>query len=92
MGLKTTNFEIDTIGVTIPTAYARITSLNVNTNGNAFAEFTIQTDRDSIDTKRAVETRTLYHAVDKNEPIYTQLYTAAKEELFNGWEDDIVDE
>lgn len=92
MGLKTTNYEVKELGITIPTAYAQITSLCVDSKGEAFAAFSIQQNREDITNKNEIETEHFNVVIDKNQPLYAQIYNAAKEELFAGWEDDIVDE
>ena len=43
--------------------------------------------------KPAIDMKHFSCAINKEEPIYEQVYTKAKEEgLFNGWEDDIITE
>lgn len=92
MGLKTTAYEVRGLGITVPTAYAQITSLFINKDSVAQAEFSIQQNREDIKERNAFAKETFTCLVDKNEPIYTQVYNKAKVAIFNGWEDDIVDE
>ena len=92
MGLKTTDYEIRGLGITIPTAYAQVTSLFINKDSVAQATFSIQQNREDVKEKIALARETFTCLVDKNEPIYTQVYNKAKVAIFNGWEDDIVDE
>ncbi len=92
MGLKTTDYDVRGLGITVPTAYAQITSLFINKDSVAQAEFSIQQNREDIKERNAFAKETFNCLVDKNEPIYTQVYNKAKVAIFNGWEDDIVDE
>lgn len=92
MGLKTTNYEIKDLGLTVPTAYAQITSLFSDKDGNAYADLTVQQNREDIGIKAPFSKQSISCAIDKNLPIYTQIYNKAKEELFAGWEDDIVEQ
>ena len=92
MGLKTTDYEVRGLGITVPTAYAQITSLFINKDSIAQAEFSIQQNREDIKERTAFAKETFTCLVDKNEPIYTQVYNKAKVAIFNGWEDDIVEE
>ena len=90
MGLKIDNYHVNDINVTLPTAYAQITHLSVNVNGVATAMFAIQQTRGLIATNEAIETKHIRCSVDKEQPIFAQVYTKAKETLFEGWQDDIV--
>lgn len=90
MGLKTTNYNVKDYGITLPTAYAQISSINVRLDGKAHCMFEIQQDRESIGKNRCFETKPFNCVVNKDLPIYEQIYVAAKEQLFAGWEDDIV--
>ena len=92
MGLKTTNYEVKDLGITVPTAYAQVTSLFIDKAGNAYADFSIQQNRDDIGTKEAFTKESISCTIDKTQPIYTQVYNNAKETIFKDWEDDIVDE
>lgn len=90
MGLKTNNYHVDDINVTLPEAYAQITHISVNFDGTANAMFAIQQSRDMISANEAIDTKHLRCSINKEQPIYAQVYTKAKEELFKDWEDDIV--
>lgn len=92
MGLKTTNYTIQNCNLTIPNAYAQITHLSVNKDGEAHAIFEVQQTRDDIAINDSLENICLSYAIDKEQPIYKQMYEKAKEELFVGWEDDIVEQ
>ena len=91
MGLKTTNYEIKEFGITLPTAYARLTNININLSGEAFGMFEIHQTREDIDTNSPIERKNFNCAIDKDLPIHNQLYVKAKEDIFTDWEDDIVE-
>ena len=92
MGLKTTNYEIKDLGITVPDAYAQITSIFADKNGKAYADFSIQQNREDVGIKSPFARVSLSCDIDKTQPLYTQLYNKAKEDVFAGWEDDIVEE
>lgn len=90
MGLKKTNYEVKRYGITLPEAYARLTHVNINIDGRADAMFEIQQTREDIGVKRPLETIFFDCEIDKEQPVYKQIYEKAKEEVFAGWEDDII--
>mgnify|MGYP003296404535 CR=1 FL=1 len=92
MGLKTTNYEVKKFGITVPTAYARLTNVSIDVNGDAFGVFEIHQERDDLTTSEALDRVYLTTTINKDLPIYSQIYTKAKAEIFTGWEDDIVEE
>lgn len=92
MGLKTTNYKVEELGITLAEAYAQLEHVSVNLEGRSDALFKIQASRTSMD-KPAIDTKYFSCTVNKDEPIYEQVYIKAKEKgLFDGWEDDIVTE
>lgn len=91
MGLKTTNYEIKRSGITVPTAYAQIAQIEISEDGTCYANFKIQQTRDSMNLT-ALDNVNVICKIDKSLPIYEQVYNAAKETDFVGWEDDIVEE
>ena len=93
MGLKlTTGYEVKDMGITIPEAYAKISYVNINENGMANAVINIQQTRDDVINKTPLDRVYIKAQIDKELPIYSQLYIVAKEkEIFAGWEDDIVE-
>lgn len=91
MGLKINNYKVDNINLTLPTAYAQITHLSVDLNGNANAMFAIQQNREMISNSEAIDTKHIRCLIDKEQPVHAQVYTIAKESIFEGWEDDIVE-
>ena len=90
MGLKRTYYQIPNLGITIPTAYAKINNLSIDKNGTASAQFYIQQSREEMDLV-PFEVIPFVEQIDKNQPAHEQIYNAAKETIFTGWEDDIVD-
>ena len=91
MGFKKNNYKNEAIGITLPTAYAQITNINIQANNVAFVNFTIQQDRNAISTKEPFEIVYFNCDIDKSLPIYEQIYLKAKENIFVDWEDDIVE-
>lgn len=91
MGFKKTNYEVKTLGITLPEAYAQITGITADSSGRCSVEFTIQKSREGISTMRPVATEYVSCIADKSEPLFAQAYAAAKEGIFFGWEDDIID-
>ena len=92
MGLKTTNYEIKRFGITVPTAYARLTNVSIDVNGDAFGIFEIHQERDDLTTSEALDRIHFTTTINKDLPIHSQVYTKAKAEIFTDWEDDIVEE
>ena len=48
-------YEIKDFGITLPTAYARLTNVSIDINGNAFGMFEIHQTREDIHTKKHLE-------------------------------------
>ena len=92
MGLKTTNYEIKDFGITLPKAYARLTNISIDLNGEAYGIFEIHQNRNDIIKSQALERIHINSIIDKELPVHSQLYIKAKEEIFSNWEDDIVEE
>lgn len=92
MGLKTTDYRVVDFGLTIPTAYARVTNLNIDTLGNAYYTVEVHQNRDDIFQRNPLEVHQFNCRVNKNEPLYTQLYNEAKSYVFRDWEDDIIED
>ena len=91
MGLKTTNYEAKEFGIVLPTAYARLTNVNIDVNGEAYAMFEIHQTREDVTNKSSFERKNIHCVIDKDLPVHEQLYIKAKEELFTDWDDDIVE-
>lgn len=92
MGFKTTNYESKALGLTVPKAYAKVMSVNINEDGFAYASFYIQQEREDIGNKAPLGIEHFNCKIDKELPIYSQIYKAAKGQLFIDWEDDIVED
>ncbi len=90
MGLKINNYEVKDYGITLDTAYARISDIHIDLDGNAHCMFQIQKDRESIGKDRCFEVKAFDCVIDKTLPIHEQAYVAAKESVFADWEDDII--
>lgn len=90
MGLKTHSYSVDDLGLTIPIAYAKITDITIDPDGNANAVFAIQQSREEVNTSRPLEEKRITCQIDKTLPIYEQIYNTAKVFMFKDWEDDIV--
>ena len=104
MGLKTKNYTIEEIGITLPEAYAVIKNLWVEGDrGNA--EFAIQANRDNAFALEPIKRIHIPFTVNRNESPYKTAYTVAKGTQrvrvngmfgntveqpmpFHGWEDD----
>lgn len=92
MGLKTTNYTVKDFGIIVPEAYARLTNISINVKGEAFGTFEIHQTREDLIENSPLERIHVNYVIDKDLPIHNQIYVKAKEELFPGWEDDIVEE
>lgn len=83
MGLKTTNFHIKKYDLTLPTAYAKLRTLVLNSNGSVSATFAIQQSRehcgkyDPIDIVK-VDTTAVW---DRNVPLEKFAYDSAKTQV-----------
>ena len=91
MGLKTIKYEIPHLGIVIPEAYAKINNISINEEGYAMAQFYIQQSREDMNLN-PFKVETIRVKIDKDLPIYSQVYTLSKETTFKNWEDDIVTE
>lgn len=92
MGFIKSNHTIEKLGLTLPTAYARIINIHVDKDGRAYGTLAIQQSREDVGTLRPLDQVTIDVQIDKTAPIFEQLYLKAKEEQFADWEDDIVEE
>ena len=91
MGLKTINYKIKTSGITLPEAYALLSNLSVNQEGVCKAYFKIQQSRNDM-MLDALNEEQITLVINKSQPLYEQVYNAAKNAIFVDWEDDIVEE
>ena len=92
MGLKTTNYEVKKIGITISEAYAKFIQIDLDKDGNVKAFLAIQQTREDFESLQALELHEFNFIADKDLPIYLQAYEFAKANGFSNWEDDIVEE
>ena len=90
MGLKITNYNLDKYGIVLDDAYAQLTNVTVDIDGIANCIFDIQQTREEVTTKQPLERKFFSCEIDKDLPLHKQVYEKAKEELFPGWQDDIV--
>lgn len=79
-------------GVELPEAYAKITKIYMDRGNLARTYFGISSNRENINNNDWLVELEFPCYVDKNLPIYEQVYVLAKDNLFRGWEDDIVEE
>lgn len=77
-------------GVELSEAYAKINRLYIEHGNKANVYFGISNNRENINDGNSLEEIHFECYVDKSLPIYEQIYTLAKENNFQGWEDDIV--
>lgn len=89
--IKKNNYNVNKLGIELPTAYAKIAYITIDASGNAHATFNIQQTREDVINKNPLERVNITALVDKTQPIYSQLYVVAKETKFVDWEDDIVE-
>lgn len=90
MGLKTTNYNVSSLGVTLDTAYAIISDLYIDKQGSAKAVFEIQKSRENALGLSPIESVEINFTADKTGAVYEQAYLAGKTQAFLGWQDDIV--
>ena len=91
MGLKTTNYNVSSLGVTLDAAYAIISDLYVDKQGNAKAVFEIQQSRENALGLAPLDSVEVNFTADKTGKVYEQAYAAGKTQKFTDWQDDIVD-
>ena len=76
-------------GVTITPAYAKITKLFVD-NAIARAYFGISNSRENLEANTPIDEIYYECKINRsNDEIFKDIYTNAKEDLFNNWQDDI---
>ena len=92
MGLKTTNYKLNSFGITLPEAYARLTNVTIDVQGKVFGIFEIHQTRQDLENSKSLEKKHINLIIDKDMPIHRQIYLKAKEQLFSNWEDDIINE
>lgn len=80
MGLKTTNYEVKKLGITLPNAYAVIGKVEMNERGSGYAEMIIQATRDNALKLQAIDTKRVDFTWDRKKSIAECIYEAAKVE------------
>ena len=92
MGLKTTNYQIEKLGITLPEVYAIIDKIK-NEKNSVSVEFGIYTSRENALKFQPIDTKRLHFVWDRKTDMAVQAYTLAKCDrgLLSGWEDDIID-
>lgn len=79
MGLKTTNYEIKELGITLPEAYAVLSKIRSH-GPHYVAEFSVQTSREAALSKRPICVRTIVFDADRKDNLFEMAYKAAKEQ------------
>lgn len=92
MGLiKTDGYLVK--GVEIKPAYTKITRVYLENGNNAVAYFGLSNNRENLNNGEILEEISFNCEIDKKQDkIFNEIYIKAKEQIFNGWEDDIVKE
>lgn len=77
-------------GIELEEAYAKINRLYIEYGSMAKVYFGISNTRENIDEGNSLKEIQFSCYIDKNAPIYEQIYVSAKAGIFQDWEDDIV--
>lgn len=78
MGLKTTNYYVKSLGLTLPEAYALISDLRIMRD-NACATFVVQSTRNAAANCKPLETVTVKFKIkDKSANLFEAAYLQAK--------------
>lgn len=80
MGLKTRNYEVKKLGITLPEAYAVIGKIEMSDNGNGYAEMHIQATRENALKLQAMDVKRVDFVWDRKRSIAECIYDAAKVE------------
>lgn len=93
MGLKISNYEVKSMGVTLPEAYAIIKNIEIRGDKGS-AMFAVQTTRERALTMAPIKSVRVEFEVDRTTNAYVTAYQTAIAEggKFEGWEGDIVTE
>lgn len=89
MGLIKKDYEIN--GVVLPLAYAMIGKVKINKDNTSYTEFNIHTSRENNINEKPLQKLGFFCEIDRNISVYEQIYIKAKEDIFNDWQDDIVE-
>ena len=84
MGLKTTNYKVKKFGMTLPTAYAKVRTLVLESNGTVRATFGIQQSREHFDSYEPIEIVSVQtvNVWDRKTPLEKVAYEAVKQETY----------
>lgn len=80
MGLKTTNYEVKSKGITLPQAYAIIRDIEIH-GESGVATIVIQQSRELAVNKDSLETHKIHFDVDREKNPYETAYAKAKEPI-----------
>ena len=86
MGLKTTNYTVTSLGITLPQAYAAITNLSID-GDVCRAAFAIQTTREAVFSLKPVAVKHISFKYDRSRSLMTQAY----ENAVSSYETDVPD-
>ena len=89
MGLIKKDYEIN--GVVLPLAYAMIGKVKINKDNTSYTEFNIHTSRENNINEKPLQKLGFFCKIDRNISVYEQIYIKAKEDIFNDWQDEIVE-
>lgn len=89
MGLKKEKYVIEKLNIEITPAYAMIGKIEID-NDSAIAEMKIHKTRADLEQYEPLESININCNLDRNKPIYEQIYIEAKNGIFKEWENDIL--
>ena len=76
MGLKTKNYEVKKLGITIPEAYA-VANLSIDGN-SCYVTVKIQTSRENAKKLEPIETIHTHFVIDRNKNPFEEVYNKLK--------------
>ena len=90
MGLKTTDYYVKKLGITLPEAYALISKLEIKGN-KAYATFSIQSSRATALSHKPLDTVMIsFDVFDKSANLYEMAYVEAKKsKMISTWNAEI---
>ena len=99
MGLKTTNYKLSDFGIVLPEAYSLLMKLEYVANDVFNATFNVHVSRELVKREKPLERKTFSFKWDRKSDIVKTAYNKSKEKfeddtnnIFTGWEDDIIKE
>lgn len=81
MGLKTTNYEVHSLGITLPYAYAKICEMRLRKDNTVDVVFVVQTTRDNAVSLAPIETRSVHFVWDRKSDLAETAYSEAKKRV-----------